>query len=179
MTRASYRARLAFCCLLSIVGAAFVAYGVNFQGVIWWLLLTIVIGTVLQGGSRFHTKSVVKGAILATSFFIVSSLAIYILLGAGMSGFRQDKATGVDIARVAARVESLGQSSILYLYAGVAIATAIVIVLASLAASYTIALLIRIWNIDESQAGAFQKRASVVTTIASLVIGLVAYFKAG
>lgn len=179
MSTLGYRERLAFCSLIAIVGAAFVVYGVNLQGFIWWFLVTIIIGTLLQSGENLTTKELVKAGTIIALFFILTSLTLFILLGAGMSGFRQGNDKGVDINHVAMRLNLLGHSNLGYVYGGVAVATAIVIMLASLAASYTIALLVRVWEIDESQVGKLKKRVGAITTVASLITGIVAYFKAG
>lgn len=171
--------RVAFSSLIAIVGAAFVVQGVNLQGVIWFFLTGILAGTVLQGGTDLTNRECVKLSAVVASFFIVTELTLYILLGKGLSGYHDARTSdGVDITGVIRRLHAVIDSGMIWLYAGLWLAVALLIALSGIAAAYTVTILTRLWELDAAHVKSVKTKLTVATTIGTLITGFVAYFAA-
>jgi hypothetical protein len=169
--------RIAFCCLLAIGGAALVTKGVELQGFMWWFLLIVLLGTLLEGNTAYAKIKRLNFSAIIGLFFVTALIGLFILTGVGPSNFApNEQDIGVDFTKIPERLNPALTSNFSFGFIFICTATIFGIYMASLASSHTMILYKEWQNIPDEDINSFKKRWRVSVSVVLGIVALATYF---
>lgn len=170
--------RLALCCLLAIGGAAFVVKGDGLEGYIWWFLLCVILGVLLQGNKSLSLSQRGLYAGIVGLFFILACAGLYIRFGLALSGIHA-AIKGTSVGDVFKRLNILMSPALLALYLVIWSVTTLLILLAVLAEARLVDALKKLLGVPVDQISILKNKVTAIAVIVSLIVSAIAYFAGG
>lgn len=171
-----FDSNLSFCSLISIGGAAVVTKGAGLQGIAWWFLLMLVLGTLIQEKHNRNRDRILKSCVVSL-FFIISASCIFVLYGVGLSGFSPEGVNvGIDFAKIPDRLSLLLEPFIGGSFLVVGVLSALAIWMANVAKSQTLNYLIEFRRVPDDAVNSLALKYKALAGGISGLAALIAYF---
>jgi hypothetical protein len=97
---------VALAAIVAVLGSVLVVRGVNLQGFVWWALVTILVGVLMEGKVRLSIPERLTYAPLVALLFTIACFGLYLVFGLRLSA-RPLEGHGVEIDEVVSRVRTL------------------------------------------------------------------------